>query len=214
MSKNTSSEITYLIHLHKEGKIDDNALNKALNALQSTPIQTVEADVQSTALEKLRKKCHAKKKKRRQSRKYAELQKSGINELKQVLKARNSVSELKLVDEPLCNYFKTYEIDASKYKDASILFADKKSIITSQIKQDIKEYNAIKFSIGLSKQKQVTGQNHGEQCHFYDNKVDEFYDNQAAYLQTWIEKFTNTASGLEIAHCIKLYLNIAKYEPL
>ena len=34
------------------------------------------------------------------------------------------------------------------------------------------------------------------------------------YLQTWIEKFTNTASGLEIAHCIKLYLNIAKFEPL
>ena len=94
------------------------------------------------------------------------------------------------------------------------MFADKKSIITSQIKQDIKEYNAIKFSIGLSKQKQVTGQNHGKQCHFYDNKVDEFYDNQAAYLQTWIEKFTNTASGLEIAHCIKLYLNIAKYDPL
>ena len=36
----------------------------------------------------------------------------------------------------------------------------------------------------------------------------------SAYLQTWIEKFTNTASGLEIDHCIKLYLNIAKYELL
>ena len=36
----------------------------------------------------------------------------------------------------------------------------------------------------------------------------------SAYLQKWIEKFTNTASGLEIDHCIKLYLNIAKYEPL
>ena len=47
---------------------------------------------------------------------------------------------------------------------------------------------------------------------FDDNKEDEFYDNQVAYLQTWIEKFTNTASGLDIAHCIKLYLNIAKYE--
>ena len=33
-------------------------------------------------------------------------------------------------------------------------------------------------------------------------------------MQNWIEKFTNTASGLEIAHCIKLCLNIAKYEPL
>ena len=44
--------------------------------------------------------------------------------------------------------------------------------------------------------------------------VNEFYDEQVAYLQTWIEKFTNTASGLEVDHCIKLYLNIAKYEPL
>ena len=47
-----------------------------------------------------------------------------------------------------------------------------------------------------------------------ENNVDEFYDKQTAYLETWIEKFTNTASGLEIDHCIKLYLNIAKYEPL
>ena len=101
----------------------------------------------------------------------------------------------------------------------------KKSIITSQIKHDIKEFNGIKFSVGLSiqffhdegngKQKQVIGQNHGEQSAIFDdNKVDEFYDSQVAYLQTWIEKFTNTASGLEIAHCIKLYLNIAKFEPL
>ena len=29
-----------------------------------------------------------------------------------------------------------------------------------------------------------------------------------------LKKFTNTASGLKIDHCIKLYLNIAKYEPL
>ena len=27
-------------------------------------------------------------------------------------------------------------------------------------------------------------------------------------------KFTNKASGLEIDHCVKIYLNIAKYEPL
>ena len=99
----------------------------------------------------MRKRRRDKKKKRRQKRKYAELQKSVINELKQVLNSRrNSVSELKLVNKPLCNYFKTYELDASAYKDASVLFADKKSIITSQIKHDIKEYNGIKFSVGLS----------------------------------------------------------------
>ena len=134
-------------------------------------------------------------------------------------------SKLKLVDKPLCNYFKTYEIDARTYKDPSALFSDKKSMLVNQINQDIREYNGIKFSIGLSvqfshdegdgKRKLVVGQNHGEQSAVLDeNNVDEFYDKQTAYLQTWIEKFTNTASGLEIDHCIKLYLNIAKYEPL
>ena len=81
-----SAEIKYLINLYKEGKIDDRALNKALNALQ-----TIESDIQSPALEKLCEKRRDKKKKRRQSRKYVELQKSVIKELKQVLKARNSV---------------------------------------------------------------------------------------------------------------------------
>ena len=127
----------------------------------------------------MRKRRRDKQKKRRQKRKYAQLQKSVKNELKQVLKSRNSVSELKLVDKPLCNYFKTYELNASAYKDASVLFADKKSIITSQIKHDIKEYNGIKLSIqffhdeGNGKQKQVIGQSHGEQsANFDDNKVD------------------------------------------
>ena len=110
------------------------------------------------------------------------------------------------------------------YKDTSALFSDKKSMIIKQFNQDIKEYNCIKFSVGLSveffhdggeERKQVIGQNHGEQSAVLDSSnVDEFYDNQTAYLQTWIEKFTKTASGLEIDHCIKLYLNIAKYEPL
>ena len=98
-------------------------------------------------------------------------------------------------------------------------------MLVNQINQDIREYNGFKFSIGLSvqfshdkgdgKRKLVVGQNHGEQSAVLDeNNVDEIYDKQTAYLQTWIEKFTNTASGLEIDHCIKLYLNIAKYEPL
>ena len=46
------------------------------------------------------------------------------------------------------------------------------------------------------------------------DKIDEFYKNPSVQIQTAIEKFTNTASGLEIDHCIKLYLNIARYEPL
>ena len=54
--ENMSAEIQYLINLLKEGKIDDSALNKALNSLQ-----TVESDIQSPALEKLRKKRRDKK---------------------------------------------------------------------------------------------------------------------------------------------------------
>ena len=54
------------------------------------------------------------------------------------------------MDRPLCNYFKTYEIDAHRYKDPSVLFYDKKSIRIDQINKDIKEYNGIKFSIGFS----------------------------------------------------------------
>ena len=45
-------EVEYLLNLHKEGKIDDSALNKALNVLQ--PTKTVES-VQPSALENLRK---------------------------------------------------------------------------------------------------------------------------------------------------------------
>ena len=56
------------------------------------------------------------------------------------------------MDRPLCNYFKTYEIDAHKYKDTSTFFDDKKSIIIDKINKDIKENNGVKFSLGLSLQ--------------------------------------------------------------
>ena len=61
----------------------------------------------------------------------------------------------------------------------------------------------------------VTGVLHGDQMAILTpDKIDEFYNNSSAQIQTGIEKFTNTASGLEIDHCIRIYLNIAKYEPL
>ena len=194
------SNVEYLLTLHKEGKIDDSALNKALNVLQ--PTKTVES-VQPSALENLRKKRRNKKKKeKRQKQKYAHLKKAVIYELKQVLsqrEKRKSTSELQLVDKPLCNYFKTYEIDAHTYIDSSALFNDKKSMLVNQINQYIKAYNDIKFSIGLSvqfshdeddgKRKIVVGQNHGEQSAVLDSSnVDEFYDKQTPYLHTWIEK--------------------------
>ena len=46
------------------------------------------------------------------------------------------------------------------------------------------------------------------------DKVTELYDQSLALIQKKVETFTNTASGLEVDHCITLYLNIAKYEPL
>ena len=82
----------------------------------------------------------------------------------------------------------------------------------------------LKFQLGLTiifykdddAEKQiVTGVLHGDQMAIITpDKIDEFYKNSSARIQTSIEKFTNTASGLEIDHCIKIYLNVAKYEPL
>ena len=45
--------------------------------------------------------------------------------------------------------------------------------------------------------------------------MNEFYNEQVAYIERWIENFTS-AEGTDAAfdHCIKLYLNVAKYEPL
>ena len=103
--------------------------------------------------------------------KHEQRQKAVMDDLKQVYSQREKKSKLKLVDRPLCDYFKIYKIDARTYKDPSALFSDKKSVIIKQINQDIKEYNGIKFSVGLSveffhdegeKRKQVIGQNHGE----------------------------------------------------
>ena len=51
----------------------------------------------------------------------------------------------------------------------------------------------------MQRKKTVTGVLHGDQMAILTpDKIDEFYNNSSARLQTSIEKFTNTASGLEI----------------
>ena len=61
----------------------------------------------------------------------------------------------------------------------------------------------------------VTGVLNGDQMAILSSdKIDEFYNESSAKIHTSMEKFTNTASGLEIDHCIRLYLNVAKYKPL
>ena len=43
----------------------------------------------------------------------------------------------------------------------------------------------------------------------------EFYNEQVAYIERLIENFTSVeGTGATVDHCIKLYLNVAKYEPL
>ena len=181
-----------------------------MDELQPTT-KTVES-VQPCALEK------------QQRQKYKQLQKAVIDELKQVLSQRKSVSELNLDDKPKCGYFKAYEIFADKYKDPNKLFHDKKSAITQQIVKELKELGGLKFQLALTinfykddgaEKKIVTGVLHGDQMAILTpDKIDEFYNNSSAQIKTGIEKFTNTASGLEIDHCTRIYLNIAKYEPL
>ena len=135
-----------------------------------------------------------------------------------------SRSELILVDNPKCGYFKTYEISVDKYKNPDKLFRDKKSGITKQIVKELNELSGLKFQLSLTieffkeadaTRKVVTGVLHVDQMTILtSDKIDEFYNKSPAQIQTGIKKFTNTASGLEIDHCIKLFLNIAKYDPL
>ena len=183
-----SAKREFLLQLYNSGAIDDDGLQKGIRMLETE-----------------------------EEKKYKQLQKDVINELK-VLSQRSS--ELKLVDKPKCGYFKAYEMFVSKYKDPNKLFNDKKSIITKQIAE---EFGGLKFQLALTIQfykddgadmKIVTGVLYGEQMTILlPDKIDEFYNNSSAKIQTGIEKFTNTASGLEISHCIRIYLNIAKYEP-
>ena len=56
-----SAEIKYLINLHKEGKIDDNALNKALNTLR--PASDVQKEPSDAAFEEKVKERRRRKKK-------------------------------------------------------------------------------------------------------------------------------------------------------
>ena len=159
-----STNIEYLIQLHRNGVITDGDLRKGIRMLKEpsetpteVPSPSPKTAVPSPSTENKRAKRRKKKKARRlrqkeqQARqKHEQWHKAVMDELKQVYSQREKKSKLKLVDRPLCDYFKTYEIDARTYKDPSALFSDKKSMITKQINQDIKEYNGIKFSVGLS----------------------------------------------------------------
>ena len=77
----------------------------------------------------------------------------------------------------------------------------KNSIMIDQISKDIKEYNGVKFSLGLSLHF-FKAQRHGEQSAVLDgNNVTVhiknhtikpvFYNEQVAYIERWIENFTN-----------------------
>lgn len=87
--------------------------------------------------------------------------------------------------------FQTFEINAEKYKDPSVLFDDKKSTIIDQLKKDLGEYKGIKFLVGLSleffkdekdgtrKHFHFQGQRHGEQSAILDEaNADKYYDEQ------------------------------------
>ena len=224
-----SEYLKYLINLHKEGRIDDTALNKSLKPLNEptakdvTPVTKEEIPVtkdqtavtkEQKALEKVRTRRRNKKIRRKQCHKYKENYKGVINELKQLHEKETFDQQLKLVDKPKCGYFKAYEISATKYKDPHKLFQNKKkTIITKQIIQELQEFGGLKFQLALiiiflkmmlrSNMSQV----------YYTDKIDEFYNDSSAKIQTGIENFTNKKSGLEIDRCVKIYLNIAKYEP-
>lgn len=152
-----STDMQYLLQLHRNGVITDDDLRKGIRALDEKKVEE-KPDVKSSTLGNLRKRRNNKKDKKRQKKKYDNVMK----ELKQVFtKRKEPVSELQLVDKPLCNYFKAYQIDADRYKDPINLFNDKKAIIVEQINKDIKEYN--KVHIIYSKMtKMVNALNYGK----------------------------------------------------
>ena len=67
--------------------------------------------------------------KEKQARQKHEQRQKAVNyELKQVLSQRKSVSKLKLVDKPLCNYFRTYERVAAGEKGTEARWNKKISV--------------------------------------------------------------------------------------
>ena len=108
------------------------------------------------------------------------------------------------------------------YKDPHRLFVNKKRQIISLIRKSKRTFKSIKFSIGLSidfyhnkGNNIVSAQQPGDQFTVLrGDSVRALYDIQTAYLERWVENFTNTASGLMIERCVALYLNITRYDPL
>ena len=135
-----ATDVKYIIKLHRDGIINDEQLRKMIDALNEPPRQTSEVkEVQSSALENLRKRRRNKKKRKRQAARNTQTNIDVSNDI--VESEQVSEEILRLVDKPSCGYFKAYEIDVYDYQDPSILFQDKKSLIIDQIIKDTNEYN-------------------------------------------------------------------------
>ena len=90
---------------------------------ESTPKPT---EPKESPLENLHKKRRDKKKRQKQRRAKASEEATAKAPVEtQSEQHAEGFQNAKLIDRPLCNYFKTYEIDAQIYKDTSILFDDK-----------------------------------------------------------------------------------------
>ena len=113
-----SSNIEYLLQLHRNGVITDDDLRKGIRALKlsdepSSKQEAKSSEPKESPLEKLRTKRREKKRRRKQRRDLARA--TAVHEETQELADTAEASQnLKLVDKPLCNYFKTYEINAKK----------------------------------------------------------------------------------------------------
>jgi hypothetical protein len=186
-----SSNIEYVLQLHREGKIDDNELKKALNALQ------------------FQKRRRNKKLRKRQKEKYVKV----LEELVQ------PPETLKPTITSKCGYLRSYEISVKKYKDPVKLFADKKQDIVEKITTELSTLKGVKFQLALiieftMKKEHTTGTFYSKQV-AVTNEIDYTnYDAAPTHILNSIEKFTKNGSGWTISRCKTLYLNIAKYEPL
>ncbi len=192
-----------LLALHEKGVIDDNALNKALNALKEpTSVGTI------ATLDNLRKRRRNKKQRKRQQKKYAAV----LTELKQQFDDTPT-----LVDKTLCGYLKAYKIPVGRYKDPRKLLKDRKNVYKkNKIVHELNDLGGLKFSLGLKvkftkDEKKIEGTFYSKQQAVLSvDTIDELYMKALSHIDNSIEIFQKEGSDWVISKCVALYLNIAK----
>ena len=108
-----STNIEYLIQLHRNGVLTDDDLRKGIRMLKEpseTPTEVPSTENKRAKRRKKKKAMRLRQKEQQARQKHEQRQKAVMDELKQVYSQREKKSTLKLVDRPLCDYFKNMKL--------------------------------------------------------------------------------------------------------